>query len=100
MVYAPVILRFVDGPAAEWGLREDIALNPRLVACMIVSALVGLSVASVAILSGWGTLVAFGLYSLSGSITLVLSSFVSALAPDRPLATPAARRSRGKDVLA
>lgn len=61
---------------------------------MIVSALMGLSVASFAILSGWGALAAFGLYSLSGSVTLAVSTFVSALAPDRPLRPLTPRRSR------
>lgn len=74
-------------------------MNPRLVACLIISALMGLTVASCAILSGWGALVAFGLYSLSGSVTLVLTAVGSALAPERPVALPP-RRSRGKGALA
>ncbi len=65
---------------------------------MTVSALMGLGVAAFAILSGWGPLVAFGLYSLSGSLSLLVTATLAALAPEPQMHLP--KRPERKSALA
>ncbi len=65
---------------------------------MTVSALVGLGVAAFAIVSGWGPLAAFGLYSLSGSVSLLVTATVAALAPEPRIRL--AQRPERKNALA
>jgi hypothetical protein len=51
-------------------------VNPRLVACLIASILVGASAAGLAVALGWGWLPAFLAYSLCGSMALVAATAI------------------------
>lgn len=46
-------------------------MNPKLVGCLVASMLLGACGAGLAIFFGWGVLVAFAIYSLSGAVSLV-----------------------------
>lgn len=64
---------------------RNIVLNPRLVACMLGSALAGVFAATLAVAAGWPVLLAFLAYSVCASIGLVLVT--TALLPGTPLRT-------------
>jgi hypothetical protein len=73
-------------------------LNPRLVACLFAATLVGVSTAVTALSFGWGVIVALLLWSLCGSVTLVLAAAMpipSAISIARP-ATPPASAASGR----
>lgn len=52
-------------------------MNPVLVICLSLSVLTGLSAAVGAVLAGLGWLAAFAIYSVVGSLSLVVSAMIA-----------------------
>lgn len=71
-------------------------MHPRLVVCMSLSILAGFIAAGLAVGAGWSLLWALPIYSVAGSVTLVASTLLAALAdeaagrlPEEPQGEPA-----------
>ncbi len=54
-------------------------MDTGLVILLMLSALISGTMAIIAFFSGWGVIGAFLIYSLGGSMTLILLSFISTL---------------------
>ena len=64
-------------------------MNPRLVACLIASILIGASAAGLVVALDWGWMAAFLAYSLCGSVALVGATLVVLPGEERrPRAVP------------
>ena len=79
------------------GRREERELNPQLVICLFGSVLVGLSVATMAVVAGWGVIAGLLLYTACGSTSLLVLSLAW---PQRRPALVRARRHAEERVLA
>jgi hypothetical protein len=79
------------------GRREEEELNPQLVICLLASVLVGLSIATTAVVTGWGLIAGLLLYVACGSTSLVVLSLAW---PERRPAVVRSRRHAEKPALA
>lgn len=52
-------------------------MNPRLVICLLLSTVVGIGSAILAVVSGWGLLAGLAIWSVGGSVCLVVTSLAA-----------------------
>jgi hypothetical protein len=52
-------------------------VNPRLVICLLLSTAVGIGSAVLAVVSGWGLLAGFAIWSVGGAVCLVVTSLAA-----------------------
>ena len=57
-------------------------MNPRLVICLLLSTTVGIGSAVLAVASGWGLLAGLAIWSVGGSVCLVVTSLAAVALED------------------
>jgi hypothetical protein len=76
----------------ECGIRRYPVVHPRLVICLILSIAIGFAAAGSAVAAGWSLIWALPIYSLAGSLALVASTLLAALAEDAVRRLPSRAR--------